>query len=738
MSMAKTKSKDSTKIKRRVWELQSQCEHDGKEIWTPEIVTSVIEKLEAETLDNGKPALKRWAWCMHDKDRVLEENIEQLHLKDPTSTLKIGDPRPAHIHLALEFENAVYNTHLQKISGLPIEFVRKPNAKYNQFMAIATYLSHCRAEEQAKGKHQYPVEEIHYKGFDYVEEVRKYLAVRDKKESEIRKSPRHIADMTINMIERGELSVEEAKERIKETEGFSYFLRYEKEFRAARTEFIKRHYEMKPRINYYIYGASGSGKSTMSRYLAKSLFPDLQDFECYYTAGAVGVRFDDYEYQPVIIWEDVRAEDLLKEYKREGILNLMELSPKKRSYNIKYGKVTLTHQVNIFTGPVPFEEFAAKLMGAYSEDGKVIEEEKDKEQALRRFPVIINVLKNEIVVFANSRLFENTKASEYKKYARALNVDIAKLNANFAGAALDEAFRKITAPIAKLHNDFMEKMSGDKITDEDDAPFRIEVVEGYQDVEDSYPAEWEKYISRCKCFLDKSRLGDGTFGPYVSETGWELGDELDGEYEGIFCPFTFEQWKDMGRPAGYLEEDLYDVYHPEDQGASGNYYEVDKFNADSEENHQAVLDYNARLLELRPLVTEYKEALERGENPDLPEGVTEQDVIDCENAVTDEEIEAIMNMPDEDFKEPLPEWFDEYYQKLCEAQEKFLVSKAEEDLMRWVHALIVNPLDEAWILSDARKYMLDSWREVKDACIKSGLAEDEKSWYRLYQRLNCM
>ena len=394
-------------------------------------------------------------------------------------------------------------------------------------------------------------------------------------------------------------------------------------------QFIKRHYEMKPRINYYIYGASGSGKSTMSRYLAKSLFPDLQDFECYYTVGAVGVRFDDYEYQPVIIWEDVRAEDLLKEYKREGILNLMELSPKKRSYNIKYGKVTLTHQVNIFTGPVPFEEFAAKLMGAYSEDGKVIEEEKDKEQALRRFPVIINVLKNEIVVFANSRLFENTKASEYKKYARALNVDIAKLNANFAGAALDEAFKKITAPIAKLHNDFMEKMSGDKITDEDDAPFRIEVVEGYQDVEDSYPAEWEKYISRCKCFLDKSRLGDGTFGPYVSETGWELGDELDGEYEGIFCPFTFEQWKDMGRPAGYLEEDLYDVYHPEDQDASGNYYEVDKFNADSEENHQAVLDYNARLLELRPLVTEYKEALERGENPDLPEGVTEQDVIDC-------------------------------------------------------------------------------------------------------------
>ena len=54
--MAKSKSKKTESIKRRVWELQSQCMHDGKEIWTPEIVTKVIEKLEEEKLDNGKPA----------------------------------------------------------------------------------------------------------------------------------------------------------------------------------------------------------------------------------------------------------------------------------------------------------------------------------------------------------------------------------------------------------------------------------------------------------------------------------------------------------------------------------------------------------------------------------------------------------------------------------------------------------------------------------------------------------
>ena len=262
-----------------------------------------------------------------------------------------------------------------------------------------------------------------------MEEVRKYLAVRDKRESEIRKSPRYLADSTINRIERGELSVEEAKEMIKDTEGFAYFLRYEKEFRAARTEFVKRHYEMQPRINYYIYGAAGSGKSTLSKYLAKALFPDLKDFECYYTVGAVGVRFDDYSYeQPILIWEDARGEELLREYKREGLLNLLEPSPKKRSYNIKYGKVTLAHQVNIFTGPVPFQEFIEVMMGSYSEGGQKIEEDRDKEQAFRRFPVIINVKSNEIEVLTNTRIFEDTDYSEYKRYARILNVSIAQLN----------------------------------------------------------------------------------------------------------------------------------------------------------------------------------------------------------------------------------------------------------------------------------------------------------------------
>ena len=42
--------KDYPKIKRRVWEIQSQCYHGDKAIWTEEIVEKVVEKLSEEKI----------------------------------------------------------------------------------------------------------------------------------------------------------------------------------------------------------------------------------------------------------------------------------------------------------------------------------------------------------------------------------------------------------------------------------------------------------------------------------------------------------------------------------------------------------------------------------------------------------------------------------------------------------------------------------------------------------------
>ena len=499
--------------KLRVWEIQSQCIHDGKEVWTPSIVEAFVKRLERDYQHAGSCNLRRWAWCLHDKDVYTDAEFEDPFTPGVPRHVQIGSHKADHIHLVLEFKNPVYNTSLQKKTKtiLPIGCFREPEASYDKFMAITTYLSHMKAEEQAMGKHRYADDEIHcgyyngktFRPFDYAAEVNKYLRQTVKINKLRKRSPRFLADQFINKLESGELDLEEVKAKSKEIMGYAFFLRFEKEFKLARMEYIKRGYEMKPRMNFYIYGSSSTGKSTLSRYLARALYPNYEDYECFYTVGASGVRFDDYEYQPVIIWEDVRGSKLIKEYKREGILNLMEPAPKKRSYNIKFGKITLTHQVNIFTSTQPFDVFAEQLMGEYKDGNQIIEADKDTEQLFRRIPVRIFLTKNELSIYKYEKAFnpQSGNKSEPEIYARIPNCNIALLNSLYDYDAITKVFLIITQPMVDLYNEFMTNMgtSEGKYLDERDAP-KIRVVEG-KDVTKLEAEYRESYFRVCKEYL---------------------------------------------------------------------------------------------------------------------------------------------------------------------------------------------------------------------------------------------
>lgn len=729
--------------KRRAWEIQSQCVHNGENVWTEEIVNRFVKALLAEKTEDGSPTLKRYAWCKHDKDKYREENIKDLMDRGEYCSQKIGEPRPAHIHLMLEFENPVYNTSLhkllQKYTPLDIMCIRKPSVRYNQFMAMATYLSHCSEKEYIlNGKYRYPFDEIHC-NFDYGEAVNEYLKSRERDNSKKQRNPRIVANDMINRLEKGELTLEEAKREAKENEGYAFFLRYEKEFRQARAEYIKTGYKMPKRLNIYIYGESGSGKSTLSQWLARALYQDqhYEDYECYYTVGAKGVRFDDYEYQPVIIWEDIRPEDLLREFKREGILNLLELSPKKRSYNIKFGKVTLTHRVNIFTCPNSFEEFSEYLMGAHNMGNQSIREEVDKEQLLRRFSIIIKILENRIEIKRNTRIFDDTEKSSWKDYSIIRNVSIAKLNEYFTADALEIAFNRICAPIVKLKEEYMLSRSDEQKFDEVFfSPESIQVLEGYEtlDDENKRPGAFV-YHTVCEHLLLGHQISPNEYGPYESEETWSLGDTLGGNFEGCRCPFTYEQWKEMGKPN---DVDYWGFTYSDDSDDEVSY---DNEDIEIGREYMAMKEkYEPR----RDEVIEYWKAKGKGENPDRPDDIPYDylDMVLREEFTEDEGLRILGFDPDTDEcvveYEPDPDWTDDYVATLRKATDQFLKTRDTDHLKQWIAALFGDhTFQDIEGNETAEEYMIQCWREVRAACIEAKLAKDEKSWYELYQRLNC-
>ena len=700
------------------WEIQSQCYHDGEPIWTEDIVEKVVDKLLDRYKDADGNSTVRYAWCNHNKDKYRQENIDDLLEREPDTQAKVGDDRPAHIHLMLSFKNAIPKERLHKIisefTTLDITYIRKPNAPKHQFLAMITYLTHCRETEQIKGKHIYEDNEVHC-NFNYREEVNKYLLLRqnDKKAPSKKKvNTRPLADDMITRLERGKMTLEDAKREAKETQGYAFFLRYEKEFRLARAEFIKRGYRMEPRANYYICGISGSGKSTLSQRLAMALFPDLEDYECFYTVGAQGVRFDDYEGQPVIIWEDIRPKQLQKEFGSEGILNLMELNPKKRAYNIKFGKVILTHQVNIFTYTEDFEDFAKDLMTKEDQKGKVLYTE-DCEQVKRRFPVIINIgrANHQLEIRRNTQIYDKEETSVFKKYTIERNVDIPEMNREFTAAALDKAFQIITEPIVHLHERFKKIFSGpDKESEEIFAP-KIQVSEGYDklEAEEQQPG-YATYIDLCMKMMyayqidepvsdvegdDNSlREPDNTpeandittdansqdaqeavheddeilappapsidrFGPYKSQPGWSLGDALSGDYAGAYCPFTYEQWCDMKKPVGI---DYYRFVFEQSSASDENGHDRDTESGATTDTDNSGSIY---FTEDRKLNDEYKERIKRFEEhrqelmnyliaqktdpkTPLPEGFTLEEISCFKQELSDEEFKQIYGIDEDD------------------------------------------------------------------------------------------
>lgn len=191
--------------------------------------------------------------------------------------------------------------------------------------------------------------------------------------------------------------------------------------KKCRLEFISHQKPPATRINYYISGRGGIGKGLMSRAIARSLYPDyVDDDDIFFEVGAKGAAFEGYDGQPVIIWNDRRAIDLLLELNGRGnVFNVFDTHPTRQKQNVKYSSINLCNEVTIINGVEPYQDFLDGLAGEYkSKDGEQHTSE-DKGQSYRRFPFIIPIRTNDIDIMINKGFMENSSNyEEYLQYQR--------------------------------------------------------------------------------------------------------------------------------------------------------------------------------------------------------------------------------------------------------------------------------------------------------------------------------
>lgn len=356
--------------------------------------------------------IKRWAYICHDRDvysakdeadSPVDENGNKLHI--------MGQTKPRHWHIVCECPRAAEVDAIAKWFGIPENFVDVPKG-HGAFLDCVEYLTHEAEEQQRQKKTLYGDEEI-CSNFKWREELTERAARKLKYGVDLSDKERIRNEVLYEGLTLSQLkSTPEGKRAYADDQATldRFRLKYietEAPFPSSRT-------------SYYITGTGGFGKGCLSRMLARSLFPDLHnDREIFFEVADAG--FQGYDGQPVIIWNDFRAFDLLKLLNGRGnVFNVFDSHPADCLYNVKYGRVRLINQYNIVNSVQPYKEFLAALVGEYKDkSGQTVKSEAAQlVQATRRFPVISEVHEDYFEVLVNQGYYQDADWEEYKQLAR--------------------------------------------------------------------------------------------------------------------------------------------------------------------------------------------------------------------------------------------------------------------------------------------------------------------------------
>ena len=245
-------------------------EQKGPKSWRSCEIVQQLEYMSLEDIETGldHAAIKDDAFILHDK-----------------CTHDDGTPVASHWHILLRFKNPVPTESICKWFGIQPHQIEKIKGSFGDALA---YLTHRNKPD----KHQYMDEEVH-SNFDFAVEAEKALS---KKKATQRK------EEIIEMIRSGVVREYNYTEYITALE-------YDKFKRAIDNAFTYRRDTLKSLDRHmnviYIYGGSGTGKTTYAKQLATN-----KGLSCYISSGS-NDPLDGYKGQDCLILDDIRPGDFL-------------------------------------------------------------------------------------------------------------------------------------------------------------------------------------------------------------------------------------------------------------------------------------------------------------------------------------------------------------------------------------------------------------------------------------------
>lgn len=303
-------------------EIVTNLSHEGKELFDMNKMKLILA---------SKKCIKNYSYIIHDKDTYTKSDEEKNELH------KEGTLKPAHIHLLLRFEdNQPQDTkYIAKWFNLSENFVQRINGRW---LDAVMYQTHKNSPQ----KYQYSPQEV-LCNFDYVATI---------EACENEKNPLSEA---LNGILSGHIREYNKTLEIDNLLLVQYAQKINEAFKV-RSEHLQATRQERQTDVIYITGASGCGKTTLAKKIAKE-----KNLDYFISSGSNDVM-DGYGQQPCLIIDDIRPSVL-------GLSDLLKLLDNHTASSVKsrYKNKYLNCECIILTTVLDIDTFYNNVFAEHDE-----------------------------------------------------------------------------------------------------------------------------------------------------------------------------------------------------------------------------------------------------------------------------------------------------------------------------------------------------------------------------------